>query len=809
MATLNTTVQTVTTSGFPRQKLSISKKGDRWMKLCVDRAIDMTILTPYEGYRATKYNMEENYNLANGIIDEENMYKITNPFGVSGLDREIKDYPLVRPRLNVLIGEEANRIFDFKCMVVNPDAISQKEKQVKEEYINKLGEIVLRDAYDEDEAKKLLDELNEWRNYEFQDLRERMATQILNYLYQKLGLKQVFNNGFEDALIAGEEIYRIDLVSGEPIAKRVNPLNFYVLRTNDSPYIEDADVLVEDGYHNIGYVIDNYYEDLKDSEIDQIERDSAGLDTPTPGGTLNYSENEPYPITDELIEVDTARLSTERNLDQPYDEWGRVRVTRVVWRSMRKVGELTTYDNDGRVIKKYVDEFYEPSEEMGEKVKWLWINEWWEGTRIGKDIYVKMGPRPIQFRRFTNKSASSSGYVGTLYNVNGTMTKSLMDIMKPYQYLYDEFMDRIKTAFEKFKGPMIELDFAKMPEGWEVEKWMHYAENMGYLIVDSFKEGRKGSATGKLAGAFNTTGKVLNPDLGNYIQHHIMMLEYIEKQIGLISGLPDQRLGAIKSTETVGGVERAVTQSSHITEVLFSLHDQTKLRVLETLLETAKLAYKHDEKKIQYVLDDMSSAILEVDGQIFNEAEYGIFVTDGRKATELMQMMQQLAHAGLQNGLLNFSALLDIYMSPSIGMTRRKIEKYEQQAREQQAEQAKAQQKMAEQAMQAEQMKAEQEMQLKQAELMQKEQDSIRDAETKIQVALIQAESKQGGTEDVEYKKELERQKLELEKKKLDLDRKDKEQKAQLEKRKLSEQERANKAKESIARNKPSSTSKS
>ncbi len=808
METPTTAVKT-TTSGFPRQKLSISKKGDRWMKLCIDRAIDMTVLRPDDGYRASRYNIEENYNLANGIIDEENMYKITNPFGVSGLDREIADYPLVRPRLNVLIGEEANRMFDFKCLVANPDAISVKEKQVKEEYINRLGEIVLRQAFDEDEAKKQLEELNKWKDFEVQDLHERMASQILKYLYQKLRLKYVFNDGFEDALIAGEEIYRIDLVSGEPIVRRVNPLNLYVIRSNDSPFVEDADIIVEDGYHNIGYVIDNFYEYLTDGEIDKLERDTMGISSPRPGGTLNYSENEPYPITDSLIEVDTDNLSINTTIDSPYDEYGRIRVTRVVWRSMRKVGELTSFDNDGRVIKKYVSEYYEPDEEMGEKVKWLWINEWWEGTRIGDDIYVKMGPRPIQFRRFTNKSASSSGYVGTLYNINGTTVRSLMDVMKPYQYLYDEFMDRIKTAFEKFKGPMIELDFAKMPEGWEVEKWMHYAENMGYLIVDSFKEGRKGSATGKLAGAFNTTGKVLNPDLGNYIQHHIMMLEYIEKQIGLISGLPDQRLGAIKSSETVGGVERAVTQSSHITEVLFSLHDQTKIRVLETLLETAKLAYKNDQKKIQYTLDDMSAAILDVDGELFNEAEYGIFVTDGRKSTELMQMMRQLAHAGLQNGILNFTSLLDIYMSPSISVMRRKLETAEKEMMERQQEVQQQQIKAQQEAAAAEQQRAQAELELKQAELMQKEREAILDAQTKITVAEINAASKEGSPEDEEFKKELEKQKLELDKQKLDLDRKEKEQKLALEKRKLKETERTNKAKESIARNKPSGTSKS
>jgi hypothetical protein len=410
-----------------------------------------------------------------------------------------------------------------------------------------------------------------------------------------------------------------------------------------------------------------------------------------------------------------------------------------------------------------------------------------------------MGPRKVQFREFTNKSISGSGYIGTLYNINSTVTRSLMDIMKPYQYLYDEFMDRIKSAFEKFKGPMIELDFAKMPDEWTPDKWMHYAENMGYLIVDSFKEGKKGAATGKLAGGFNTTGKVLNPDLGNYIQHHVLMLQYIEKQIGIISGIPDQRLGDIDNRETVGGVERAVNQSSHITEPIFSTHDETKLRVLEALLETAKYAWKDNKKKLQYVLDDMSYAILDVDGEIFNEAEYGIFVTDGRASVELMQTMKQLAHAGIQNDKITFGGLLDIYTSPSISVMRRKIEEQEQAAMERASEQSKAQQKMAEQQLQAQAAAA-------QAQMEQTERMNIRDNETKIAMALI---SKEEGADEGDNGAAAEAlNKLDLEKRKLDVTEKKVESDIDMNKRKQGEVERSNKSKEAIARAKPASTPK-
>jgi len=776
---------------FPYQKRSITKKGESFMKRCVDAGRDMTILNEDKNYRASRDNKIINYDLANGIVQEKEMYKMTNPFGITGLNRNIQDYPLVRPRLNLLIGEESNRRFDFQCRVINEDAISEKEKEVKKQYVKRLGDIVFAQKYDEEETKKKLAEIEKWNKYESQDLRERMSSQILEYLWHNLKLKAVFNMGIEDALIAGEEIYSIDIMAGEPIVKRVNPLNLYVIRTNDSPFIDDADIIVEDGYHNVGYLIDNYYEELSPSDIDKIEKGSMHSSGPNKSNTVRYTDSEPYPITGELIDVNTSASTIPKIKNRSYDDDGKIRVTKVTWRSLRKVGELTSYDEAGRVEKTYVDEFHKENKAGGENIKWLWITEWWEGTKIGKDIYIKMGPKKVQYRRFSNKSASSSGYVGTLYNINSTVAKSLMDIMKPYQYLYDEFMDRIKAAFEKFKGPMIELDFAKMPEGWEPAKWMHYAENMGYLIVDSFKEGKKGAATGKLAGNYNTTNRVLNPDLGNYIQHHVMMLEYIEKQIGLISGIPDQRLGDIQNRETVGGIERAVNQSSHITEPIFATHDATKLRVLEALLETAKYAWRRDKKKLQYVLDDMSASILDIDGELINEAEYGIFATDGRASVELMQVMKAMTQAALQNQKITMGGLIDVYMAPSISVMRRKIEELEDQMMEREQEQQKAQIKAQQEAIQAQKEAANMAAEAQ-------ERQNIRDNETKIAIAMINKED--GTGEDGAAAQAI--SKLDLEKRKLEMAEKKQEDDSTMDRRKQNETERSNKAKEGIARQK-------
>lgn len=742
------------TAHFPYQKKSTAKKGKQFAIDCLESSIDMA----YNGDSdlvQTKSSMLVNYNLRNDILDERDVEKAVNPWGIKGatFPAKMQNYPIANPKIDLLIGEESKRRFDWRVMVVNPDAISQKEEKEKELMNQLLVGAIEDENYDEEKLAEEIQKLEKWRKFESQDLRERRATQYLKYLWKEQDLKIKFNRGFEDALVAGMEVYNVDIVGGEPVVRKVDPLSLTVIRTGQSYMIEDADVIIEDTYQPIRWVIDNFYDYLTEAQIDAIEKGyiSGGSKD---GDIIKYYPNQPVqnPVTL------TKATNTDANVNEweyslidlgdfgtqnvaAYSDSGEVRVVKAVWVSMRKVGEKSWYDEDDELQKELVDENYKAKEELGEKIDWFWINEWWETTRIAEDIYIKWGPRPIQFRRMGNRSIGGSGYVGTLYNTNVSQSRSLMDRMKPYQYLYNVFMYRTELAFAKSKGKISVMDVSRIPEGWEMDKWMYYAEILGWAVEDPFKESNKGASQGKLAGQMNQNSKVLDLEMGSYIQQHVMMLDFIKRELGEIAGVNQQRQGQIENRETVGGVERAVTQSSHITEKWFMVHDNTKLRVIETLLETAKYAWRNKNEKLQYISDEMSSVITDIDGQQFNEADYGIMISNSTQDAELVAAMKQLAQAGLQNDKINFSGLMDIYMSDSMSSMRRKIEQYEEDT-------IKMQQEQQQQQVQAQQEAVQAQMADKQAEREQRFKEKVLDSETKIAVAEIGAESSAGGIND-------------------------------------------------------------
>jgi len=244
---------------------------------------------------------------------------------------------------------------------------------------------------------------------------------------------------------------------------------------------------------------------------------------------------------------------------------------------------------------------------------------------------------------------------------------------------------------------------ARIPAGWDVGKWLYYATNMGIAIGDSFKEGNKGSATGKMVGSLqNQVGGSIDLETGSYIQQHIQLLEYVKSEMSELAGISKQREGQISNRETMGGVERSVMQSAHITEWWFMKHESVKQRALTIFLETAKKALRGTTKKIQFLLDDLSIQMLEIDGDDFADADYGLIVTSDKHTKQFRQSLIENAQAAMQNSLIKYSDLFAIYSSNSLVEMRKTIEASEEKADEQRQienEQAQvAQQQAAQQA---------------------------------------------------------------------------------------------------------------
>ena len=757
-------------------------KTKEWRKKHLDWADSKTLFNS-DQVRKSVIHKKINYDLLNGKLHMSDLMLILNPDNIQGsfIPERIQHYPIMNSKLHVLQGEEGKRVFDFRVVVTNPNALSEIEEEKKNE---------------------------DYYTYEWQDMREIRANALLNHYAKEQNFHGIFNQGFVDAEAVAEEIYQCDIVGGEPVLTKLNPNKVRIFMSGYSNKIEDADVIILEDYWSPGKIIDTYYDVLSPKDIKKIEEIPNKV-----GKSVNEMDEideregfirknmigEQFTVEDgESFYYDPLNLFDSGTDDSllPYDMNGNIRVLRMYWKSRRKIKKVKSYDPDtGEEVFNFYPETYVLDTDRGEEETAVYVNEAWEGTKIGDDIYVNMRPRPVQYNRLSNPSRCHFGIIGSIYNLADNKPFSLVDMMKHYNYLYDVIHDRLNKTMAHNWGKLVQMDLAKVPKGWDIDKWMYYARTNGLYITDSYKEGNVGASTGKLAGSLNnnTTG-VIDAEFGNSIQSQINLLEFIKLEMSEVVGITRQREGQISNRETVGGVERANLQSSHITEWIFTVHDDVKKRVLECFLETAKIALRGRKMKFNHILSDNSIQIMDIDGDEFAECDYGLVVdySDGTQA--LKQQIETLAQAALQNQALSFSTIMKLYNSSSLAEKQRLVEndekKLKQEQQEMQQQQALSQERIA-------QMNQEAAM----AKMQQEDMINQRDNETKIMVAQIaanaqlasKAEPVDDGIQEPEEMSEKEREELREKMREFN-------ETMTLERDKLNETKRSNRATESIQR---------
>lgn len=772
---------------FPKQKLARSQKTISWGKSCLDALESYSHLSTH-GVRQSYHNKKINYDLANDILHHNDVERTTNPYGLENFSfpAKMQNYPIALPKIDLLVGEEYKRDFDFVVRLMNSDSVGQKQKELMDFAMQKVTEMIQSKDLSKEEAEKRLESLQKYALYNYQDVKEKNAADILKFYRKQQDFKDKFNKGFYDALISGEELYCVDLIVGEPVLRKVNPLQLTAIRGGNSPHLEDAELIIEDDYYPIGKVIDTYWDMLTDAQVKSLERGTLGHGPSTAAGSINIGEREPTFLPggtfvsaddDHVIEYDPTAPT---GIGTTFDSEGNIRVMRGVWKSFRKIGILNYFDQEtGEPLKKFIDESYKPVKEEGENVDWKWVSEWWEGTKIGygkEAIYIKVQPRPVQLRKHTtgNYSICNSGYVGTYYNINSSKAMSLMDRLKPFQYLFNALTYRLEIAFAKSHGKLMRLPLHEIPDHLSMDEYLSYALGTGILPYNAFQEAKKGAATGKLAGNMQQNNLTVDMEQGAYIAQHLQTLQWLKEEVGEIAGVSRQRQSQISSQEAVGNVQRSIIQSSHITEKWFRAHTSTKKRVLQTFLETAQYALRNNKLKRQFVTDDLRTTVMEIHPDMPYE-ELGIITSNESSDLELMNELKEMLKVHANNDRFRLSTFMEIYRTESMQDMQRKIEQVEQaqdEAAERQ-EQAKID-AMKEEAQRKEAIEREK-IQVDREQTQSKERAQAKTDAANIRTAEIRSFSfqKDQDSNDNNVPDQLEIEKLKLESRELDITEKD------------------------------------
>jgi hypothetical protein len=763
-------------ASFPAQNLTRAQKIEKYGS---EKEFGEAVLNSldnfrtFSNFRSEEWKIHENYNLLEGRFNKEDYQGNLDFFGDILKDFkmpvDLEHYDLMSPKYELLKGEEIKRPFNHKVVSTNPDVVTRLQNK-KNDAIKERMNFDLQQAMAEQGLIEVppgqempppdYPEIERYFNLEYKDKIEVLAANSLEYLKSQLHLDWVFNEGWGHYLKSAREFYWVGDIEGEPIVRPIDSRFFAFELSRGLENVERSSWAIEWRYLTAADCHEEFHSSLSEEDVEKIEELKGQVGKIKGDIYLNT-----YYSGDEFSGEDTMfRMGNETLL----------KVVRCEWMALRKVGIVSYLDENNDPQETVVDEEFKkknfPYEVLN--IEWEWLDEPWEATKIGDDIFVNVRPIPDSDFSLDNLGRRKLQYVGHAGKY------SIVEKMKQWNLFYDVIMMKMKQEIVTSMGNVAVFDVTQIPrsEGFDMDKWLYYLNVMKIGFVNGQEEGQRGKASG-----FNQW-KTMNLSHAEQIQQYIGLANYVENKIASITGITPQREGQVAASETVGGVERSVQSSSYITEYMFYTHAETKRRVLERLLDRAKFSWR-DGKKASYIADS-TRYVLDIPPGNFAHENIGIFVDDKGHDHEAMQLLRQAALAEIQSGNGDLKNLLTVLKSDNLTKMEVTLDRvYADKAEQQQA----AAQAEAQNAQAAAQAKLQADMQLEQFKEQNANQRNTEDNQTKLQVAQLQFTTKIGDANrngvldtieaELEAKKlalETTRQDRELELKQRELDLEDK-----------------------------------
>ena len=340
----------------------------------------------------------------NSIFDEKDFKRITNPFKVEdGFPASPQDFNIIRPKIDLLIGEETKRPMNFTVIRTSQEAASEmmdKEKEMLMQYImatitSQMGPEEAEQFQQQLQSGEVMppDAIAKYMQKDYKDVIENTAYHTIAYLREKLSLDNEFIKGWKDALIAGTEVYYVGVLNAEPYMERVNPLYFAYDNSPDLEFIEDGAWCCRKMRIPMEEIYDRYFDKLTEKDLNKLNE----MLTSRPS-----NDHGDHSIIDNFGGGVSMHIYDNPLLDQKSRRC--IDVWHCCWKSFKKIFYVTYQDPNGDIQIEIADETYKKT---GQEitVEQDWVIEVWEGYRAGSDLYF--GIQPVEYQHISIDNPNS------------------------------------------------------------------------------------------------------------------------------------------------------------------------------------------------------------------------------------------------------------------------------------------------------------------------------------------------------------------------------------------------------------------
>lgn len=759
---------------YPDQYVPEKEKyQDKWIKTNLDYFSNVA----YSQYMSNQKEVVKNYRLLKGILTKEDFYEEEQVVSFMdtltkdmGLPAHVKHYPILNPPINTMIGELSRRPDNHHVKAYDDDSKSeelQNKTDIMQQYIlervrNKiLMQVAQRQGISpeelmaSEEGQQQLQQLTEQQVSEYMtsytSTAEKWGNMTLEALKMELNIKEKSEEAFRDLLVCSRQFYQI-IENNSKLgfdARVVNPKNVWYLTTPDKKYTKQSYAVGTIDIMEFSEILNTF--NLSMEEIDALRKGMEGYETNL-GRESNLFNNVKgdrsvtYDTYDPLVQRErmmmesqlhqnTETLNTFLGLGNNVQTFGsKFVVVRAYWLGKKKTGKLTYLDPDtGKPEVALVDETYKKiPEEIS--IEWGYQNQWWEGIKIGANVYFA---RPYTLLNYPP-------IIGVVHENKNTEARSLVDLMKPFQVLYNICMNQLFSLFEKEIGNVASVSIRRLPrlkDGDDqdaIDAWEMMAKEKGVIFDDDSPENTKVPVSNQ------TVARNVDLTRTNEIQSRYNAAVQLKNECWELVGFNRQRLGSVLATETATGTNAALTQSYAQTEPYFSQHEYTLNEFYQALLDAAHtIEQEKPTSTISYVNNEGTNAFIQVSGSDLKLKDLKVFVTSRAEDQRIFNELRMLAQPMLTSGAASLYDVAVLYSTNSVRQMKDTFKRLKEQQDALQQQQQSIEQQKLEQSQQQFQVTMEQQEAIRQQEMVNENYQKELDRLNKKEIAIIQSFNRQ------------------------------------------------------------------
>jgi hypothetical protein len=706
----------------------------------------------YAEYVKNRDTFVKNYDLIKGILRMEDFYQEPQVKSFTDmltadlqLPAYVKMYSIMTTPVNELVGEISKRPDTYRVKAFDDDSKSEElefKTQILQDFVvgKAKQKIVEQAAFageelsDEDVQKMTMEQVQDQID-NYTSVAEKWANHVLTCQKAEFNLKEKSEDAFRDMLISAREFYHI-YEDNSKLGFNIevaNPKNTWFLTTPDRKWISDPTGRAQ-GAYAAGTVqvmelseiiesipdltkeeIDHLRSSLQDYGLINVRESNLGNPNVAPGiDSVTYDTYDPLVLQTRMIIESEIKQNNDGlqdflGLTSNVSSFGyKYVVVRAYWISKKKIGKLIYLDEMGNEQSVLVDETYKSGTiPTQQSIEWGWINEWYQGIKIGPDIYHI---KPFKLLNYCP-------IIGTTFEVKNTEAKSLVDLMKPFQVIYNVCMNQLYKLLEKEVGKVYLTSIRHIPVPKDgdaqdaLDIWEMEARNRGVVFIDDSPENLKSPSS------FNQF-RDIDLTRTQEIQSRYTLAQQIKNECWELVGMSRQRLGSVSASESATGTNAAIQQSYSQTEPLFVAHEYVMGQLYQAIIDAALyVESKKPQSTLSYITNEGESAFVQVNGSDLRFRDLKVFLTNRPEDNQMFQEIRGLSQAVIQNGGSLYD-IIELYSTKSIRQMKKVFkdlkDRQEQmqdqqmqlQQQQQQAQQEQAQAQLQQQAAMAEQKMA-------------------------------------------------------------------------------------------------------